>query len=197
MNSGGVRHLGAGVALLLLAPPLTHADTIASGSGIEQLMSLLAQQRPGEAVFREEKYLSVLTQPLTSSGELIYDAPDHLEERTLTPRAQSVVLDHGVLSMRVGSHTRTLRLADYPQLAPLIDSIRATLAGDRASLERVFNVEYSGDLDHWQLHLTPRDSKVSTTLAQIDLGGERAAVREVQVRQRDGDRSIMHITPRE
>jgi len=197
MNRGRARRLGPGVVLLLLAPPLTHANATASGAGLDQLMSLLAQRRHGEAVFSEEKYLSVLKQPLKSSGELIYDAPDHLEERTLTPKPQSVVLDHGELSMHVGSHIRTLRLADYPQLAPLIDSIRATLAGDRAALERVFDVEYSGNLDHWRLQLTPRDSHVSATLMQIELQGERDEVREVQVRQADGDRSIMHVTPRE
>jgi hypothetical protein len=196
MNRGGAR-LGPGVALLLLASPLTHADATASGPGLDQLMSLLAQRRHGEALFSEEKYLSVLKQPLKSSGELIYDAPDHLEQRTLTPKPQSVVLDHGVLSMHVGSHVRTLRLADYPQLAPLIDSIRATLAGDLAALQRVFDVEYSGSLDQWQLHLTPRDSHLGAMLLQIELRGERDAVREVQVRQRDGDRSIMHVTPRE
>ena len=110
----------------------------AGTAGLDDLMALLAQRRHGEADFREEQSLSILRQPLVSTGILIYDAPDHLEQRTLTPRPQSVVLDHGVLSMHIGTRQRTMRLADYPQLAPLIDSIRATLAGDRAALERVF-----------------------------------------------------------
>jgi len=90
-----------------------------------------------------------------------------------------------------------LRLAEYPQLAPLIDSIRATLAGDRAALERVFELEFHGTLEHWQLRLTPRDATLAATLTHIDMQGERDAVREVQVQQGDGDRSVMSITPRE
>jgi hypothetical protein len=187
-----------GWAMVLLAPALVHPQAApASDDTLNNVMSLLAQRHHGEADFTEEKTLSVLRQPLKSSGVLLYDAPDHLEERTLLPRPQSVVLDHGVLSMHIGARTRTLRLSDYPQLAPLIDSIRATLAGERATLERVFEVSFSGTLEHWQLQLVPRDAQVSATLQQIDLEGQLAAVTEVRVQQRDGDRSLMHITPRE
>jgi hypothetical protein len=183
------------LAALLLALPV--AAQSAGNTGLDDLMTLLAQRRHGEADFREEKSLSVLRQPLISTGILIYDAPDHLEQRTLTPRPQSLVLDHGVLSMRIGTRSRTMRLADNPQLAPLIDSIRATLAGDRAALERVFEVSFDGDLGHWSLHLTPRDSALVGSLARIDLEGAREQVQEIRVQQKDGDHSLMHIVARE
>jgi len=139
----------------------------------------------------------MLKQPLESSGVLIYQAPDHLEQRITQPRAQSVVLDHGVMTMQIGRRQRVLRLAQYPQLAPLIDSIRATLAGDRTALERVFELQFRGTLEHWQLQLVPHDAQLAATLQHIDMQGERDTVREVQVQQSDGDRSIMRITPRE
>ena len=104
-------------------------------------MALLSQRRHGEADFTETQYLAMLKQPLNSSGVLIYEAPDHLEQRTLKPRPQTVVLDHGMLTLQSGQRRRTLRLAEYPQLAPLIDSVRATLAGDRAALERRFELQ--------------------------------------------------------
>jgi hypothetical protein len=168
-----------------------------AGAQLDRLMSLMAQRRHGEADFSEKKYLSVLKQPLESSGLLIYDAPDHLEQRTTLPRPQSVVLDHGIVTMHIGHRERVLRLADYPQLAPLIDSIRATLAGDRAALERVFQLDFSGTLERWQLRLEPRDAQLTATLKRIDLQGERDAVHQVDVLQSDGDHSVMSITPRE
>ena len=181
-------------ALLALAQDAATADT---NPELDRLMGLLAQRRHGEADFSETKYLSLLRQPLQSSGVLIYDAPDHLEQRTSAPKPQSVVLDHGILTLQIGKRQRLLRLADYPQLAPLIDSIRATLAGDRAALERVFQLDFSGTLEHWQLRLEPRDPALAATLKRIDMRGERDAIREVQVLQGDGDRSVMSITPRE
>jgi hypothetical protein len=181
---------------MLLVPAIAAAQALADDT-LDSVMSMLAQRHHGEAAFTEEKTLSVMRQPLKSSGLLIYDAPDHLEQRTLLPRAQSVVLDRGILSMHIGAHVRTLRLSDYPQLAPLIDSIRATLAGERASLERVFELGFTGSIEHWQLHLVPRDPQMRASLQQIDLEGQRDAVSEVRVQQRDGDHSLMHITPRE
>jgi hypothetical protein len=181
--------------LAFLAIARARAD--AASDALNDLMSQLAQRRHGTADFREEKYVSVLKRPVISSGTLVYDAPDHLEQRTLLPHPQSVVLDHGILSMQLGSRSRTVRLADYPQLAPLIDGIRATLAGDRQALELAFELQFSGTLDHWKLSLTPRDAQISATLTHIELEGERDAVREVRVQQRDGDHSLMHIIPRE
>jgi hypothetical protein len=188
----------AAAALLTLAMGAMPAAQSSDGPPeLDSLMALLAQRRHGEADFREQKYLSMLTQPLESAGVLIYDAPDHLEQRTTLPHPQSVVLEHGVVTMQIGKRRRVLRLADYPQLAPLIDSIRATLAGDRAALENSFALSFSGTLDHWQLRLQPRDARLAATLTRIDMRGERDAVREVQVLQSDGDRSVMSITPRE
>jgi hypothetical protein len=169
----------------------------ADDAALATVMSRLSQRRHGEADFTEEKYLAMLKAPVRSAGRLVYDAPDHLEERTLSPRPQSVVLDHGVLTMQNGKRSRSLALADYPQFAPLIDSIRATLAGDRPALEKAFELKFSGDLEHWNLHLEPRDPQLRTSLKQIELTGAQDAVSEVRIEQRNGDHSLMHITPRE
>jgi hypothetical protein len=172
-------------------------DTAAGDAALDELMGLLAQRQHGVADFQQTQYLAVLKQPARSEGILRYDAPDHLEQRTLKPHAQSAVLDHGVLRLTSGTHRRTVRLEDYPQLAPLIDSIRATLAGDRAALERVFKLDFGGTLERWQLRLEPRDVQLAATLKRIDMQGQRDAVHEVQLWQSDGDRSVMSITPRE
>ena len=185
----------AGVAVLAMLWGLT--VTAADASGLDELMALLAQRKHGVASFEQNQFLSVLKRPAHSSGTLTYDAPDHLEQRTLEPRAQSAVLDHGVLTMQVGGHERQLRLQDYPQLAPMLDSILATLAGVRGTLERLFRLEFEGDLAHWRLLMRPLDTGLAAHVASIRVSGERDAVLEVEVQQADGDRSVMSITPRE
>jgi hypothetical protein len=177
--------------------PALAAAAGADSGGLDRLMALLAQRQHGVADFEETQYLSLLKRPAHSSGVLSHDAPDHLEQRTLKPRAQSAVLDHGMLTLQVGSRQRTMRLQDYPQFAPLIDSVRATLAGDRTALEQRFEISFDGDLDHWQLRLRPLEPKLAAIVTRIRLSGERDAILQVEVQQSDGDRSLMHITPRE
>jgi outer membrane lipoprotein-sorting protein len=185
--------------LLIAAAALTGSIAIAADDGdtLANLMALLAQRRHGVADFTQTQYLSVLKQPQRSEGVLSYDAPDHLEQRTLKPHLQTAVLDHGVLMLTRGSRQRTVRLDEYPQLAPLIDSVRATLAGDLPALERRFETQLAGNLDHWQLELTPRESGLALGVQRIRLSGERDRILQVEVQQNGGDRSLMTIKPRE
>jgi len=190
----GLRALGLGALAFGASglPGAAQADSVT----LPALMALLAQRQHGEADFEQVQYLAALRQPARSSGIMIYDAPAHLEERILQPHPSSMVLDHEQLTIRNGSRQRELRLEDYPQLAPLIDSIRATLAGDQAALEQRFELALSGDLDHWELQLHPRLPESARVVQAIRIAGERDAILQVEVRQGDGDHSLMTIRPR-
>jgi hypothetical protein len=179
------------------APAATPASTDAPATtqDLDRLMALLAKRQHGHVTFVEEHFLAVLDRPTESSGELLYDAPDRLEKRTLKPKPESVILEHGVITARRGHRTYVLNLSDYPQIVPLIDSIRATLAGDRASLERIFKVTLDGPLEHWTLSLLPSDSSVAKSVKQIRIEGAQDAIHTVEIQQADGDRSLLTIGP--
>jgi hypothetical protein len=162
---------------------------------LNALMSLLAQRQHGHVTFTEQHFLKVLDRPVESSGELLYDAPDHLEKRTLKPKPESVVLEHGTITAHRGRHTYVLNLSDYPQIVPLIDSIRATLAGDRTALEKIFKVSLEGGLDQWKLLLLPSDAAIAKSVKQIRIDGERDAIHTVEIQQADSDRSLLTIGP--
>jgi outer membrane lipoprotein-sorting protein len=188
-----------GTVLFIASMPFAAGYALAAdgGDALGSLMALLAQRRHGVADFTQTQYLAVLKQPQRSEGVLSYEAPDHLEQRTLKPHPQTAVLDHGMLTLTRGSRQRTVRLDDYPQLAPLIDSVRATLAGDLPALQRRFELSLAGDLDHWQLELTPRESGLALGVSRIQLNGQRDQILQVEVQQAGGDRSLMTIKPRE
>ncbi|HWG75970.1 MAG TPA: outer membrane lipoprotein carrier protein LolA [Steroidobacteraceae bacterium] len=174
-------------------PPSQAATDNASELG--QLLQLFGQRSHAEARFEQSQYLAALTRPLQSTGTLAYRAPDHLEQHIQTPRSQLLVLDHGVLSMQLGRHRHSVPLADYPQLAPLLESLRALLAGDLDGLQQHFELRLQGPLTQWQLRLTPRSADLSSQLREMLIRGDHAQIREVQIQQRNGDHSIMHIEP--
>jgi len=187
--------LAVWMALVASGVPVSVSANASSSTELDQLMSLLARRQHGHVSFVEQHFLAVLDRPVESSGELLYDAPDRLEKRTLKPKPESLVLQHGVITARRGHRTYVLNLSDYPQIVPLIDSIRATLAGDRASLERIFNVAFDGDLEHWTLLLVPYDPKVVKSVKQIRIEGTQDAIHSVEIQQADGDRSLLTIGP--
>jgi hypothetical protein len=143
--------------------------------------------------FIEQQFLSVLDRPVESSGELRYDAPDHLEKRTLLPRPDSLVLAGGVLTVERRGHRHVLDMHRYPQIQPFVESIRATLAGDREALERVFRVEFTGSVERWDLILVPLDRQLAKVITQVEIDGSRDQLRRIEIRQADGDRSLMTL----
>ena len=156
-------------------------------------MSTLAQKRSGHATFTETNYLSIAAQPVVSSGELLFAAPDHLEKRTRTPKPENLVVDGDKVTVERNGHRYTLALEQYPQVAAFIDSIRATLTGNRYALEQVYRVEIAGRGDDWTLRLTPLDARMLKVIATITLDGTRDRLRTVTIRQADGDRSVMRL----
>ena len=75
----------------------------------------------------------------------------------------------------------------------MIESIRATLAGDRQALERVYHLALDGSAERWTLVLTPLDPKVGAVIARIRMEGVKDVVRSVEILQADGDSSLMTI----
>ncbi|HEX4050346.1 MAG TPA: outer membrane lipoprotein carrier protein LolA [Steroidobacteraceae bacterium] len=175
--------------------PAPAESATAAASELAQLLRLFGQRSHAEARFEQSQYLAALTRPLQSAGTLSYRAPDHLEQHIETPRSQLLVLDHGVLSMQLGRHRRSVPLADYPQLAPLLDSLRALFAGDLTTLQEHFELQLQGPLTQWQLRLTPRSAALHSQLREIRLRGERVQISEIELEQQDGDHSVMHIEP--
>ncbi|MGA2841680.1 MAG: LolA-related protein [Steroidobacteraceae bacterium] len=172
---------------------LTSVAAHAAADDLDDVMHVLAARRHGEVSFVERQFLSLLKKPLESSGELLYDAPDRLEKRTLEPHPESLLLSGNVLTVERGHHSHVLELQSYPQVLPFIESIRATLAGDRTALERVFRLQFSGNLAHWTLVLAPLDAEAAKAVAEVRIEGAKDDLLQVEIRQADGDRSLMTL----
>jgi hypothetical protein len=183
--------IAAAAALALIC-----AATVCSASdsgGLDQLMQLLALRQHGQVDFVEQHFIAMLDHPVESSGVLRYDAPDRLEKHTLEPHEESLVLAGGVLTVERGRSRRVLDLHSYPQALPFVESIRATLAGDRAALEKVFRLDFTGDVAHWNLALVPLDRQMLKSVAEVRIEGAQDQLLKVEIRQPDGDRSLMSL----
>jgi hypothetical protein len=162
---------------------------------LDQVMAMLAMRQHGRVEFIEQQFLAVLSHPIESSGELRYDAPDRLEKRTLKPRVETLVLTGEMLTVERAHSRRAMDLHAYPQVLPFVESIRATLAGDRKALERLFRLDFAGNVSRWTLTLVPLESKVKQSVSQVRIDGAGDQLLKVEIRQPDGDRSLMTLRP--
>jgi hypothetical protein len=165
----------------------------AASADLDELMQLLAARKHGQVSFVEQHFFKLLKRPVESYGELIYDAPDRLEKRTQEPRQETLAVAGDSVTIVRGLHTRIVDLKAYPQILPFIESIRATLAGDQGALERLFRVELTGSLPRWSLTLVPKDQTLAGTVAEIRIAGSHDSLSTVEIRETDGDRSLMTL----
>jgi outer membrane lipoprotein-sorting protein len=165
----------------------------AAGWSLDQLMASLAQTKTAKAKFHEMKYLRALETSVESTGELLYVAPDKLVKRTIKPRPELMQLDGDTLTLERGKRKFTMQVQDAPELAALIESMRGTLAGDRAALERNFTVALTGSRERWTLSLTPINAKALQMIRDIEVSGNKGEIQVIEVLQSNGDRSVTAV----
>ena len=174
-----------------LAPREARAQAFDLGA----LTALLGRVTSGEATFVETRRIEMLDRTLQSSGRLSFKAPDSFVRETLKPRHEKLAVDGNTLTMSLGERSRTMQLDASPEAAVIVEAIRGTLTGNRATLERLFETTVSGDAAGWTVKLVPRDLRLRGQVSAVQVSGRESVAREVLVQLADGDRSVMTIEP--
>lgn len=181
--------LALGVLLLLLA------QSALAAFGLQELTSLLAQRKSGEARFSEERFVSGIDGPLRAGGTLSFIAPDRFARVTTEPRPESMVVDGNQLILKRGSRTRQMALDALPEVTALIEAVRGTLTGNAVSLDRHFRIRVEGGPAQWTMTLVPRDERLATQVRELKITGMAGDLRVVELWLAGGDRSVMVIDP--
>ncbi|KAA2213057.1 LolA family protein [Teichococcus oryzae] len=181
------------LALACLAPPALAQPA----PTLDSVMAALAARRQGHARFTETREFPELSMPLPSSGTLSWAAPDRLEKHTTEPVEEILRIegDRLVFARPAQNIRRELGLDEQPELRPLVESIRATLAGDLPTLQRHYEVRFAAQPDGgWRIDLTPRSMRVYAALQSVAISGRGDAVLSVVTRGNQGE-TRMTIQP--
>jgi outer membrane lipoprotein-sorting protein len=184
---------------LILAVAFTLRVPAAGAQGaapfdLAHLMARFATVKSASAQFVERRYLHFLKAPLIAKGVLIFTAPNRLEKKTLEPAAENMVIDGDTLTVQREGQTQTLSLSAYPQIGAFIEGIRATLTGDAASLQRIYQTDLQGNANGWLLQLQPRDPAMQAVVRSISISGSGSVIDRIQTIEHDGDRTDLRIT---
>ena len=158
-------------ALLLASALLVPTLSQAADWTLDTLMQALARHPANRATFVETKTLAMLDAPIESSGELRFAAPDFLEMRTLKPKRQTLILQANQVTLEMDGRSHQFDLRDHPDVAVLINSIRATLNGDRKALQRDYTTTLDGTAASWGLTLSPLDARARARAQKLENAG--------------------------
>jgi hypothetical protein len=158
-----------------------------------RLMAQLAQVQTSRVRYSEIKRVAVLQKPLQLSGTLSYERPARLERRQILPFKEVISVDGDWLTVEREGKTWRIALQNASLIAALVESLRATLAGDGAELERLYRVRVQGTRQRWTLALAPREVEVAGVVKSIVIAGSGSRIGRLEILEAGGDGSVMTI----
>lgn len=176
------------------------APARADDAELTRLFAELGTRRERHARFVERKFSALLKAPIESSGTMVFRSPDIIERRTIEPQRESVRIQGNIVTyegaaVRGQTQKRSFALADAPLLAALVESLRATLAGNLPELRRHYDVTKTGAGQVWGLTLVPRERALRDAVERIELRGAGSDVNEVEIVEASGDLTLLRIIP--
>ncbi len=158
-----------------------------------RLMGELAQVQTSRARYSEVRRVALLQKPLQLSGTLLYARPGRIEKRQTLPIEEVISVDGDWLSVQRQGKTQRISLQSATLVAALVESLRATLAGDGAELERLYRVKVQGTRQRWTLALAPREVEVAGVVKSIVIAGSGSRIGRLEILEPGGDGSVMTI----
>jgi outer membrane lipoprotein-sorting protein len=190
-GAGLLARIARAASLLLLASAPAAAQE--EPWDFARLMGELAQVQTSRARYSEVRRVAVLQKPLQLSGTLFYARPARIEKHQTLPFKEVIRVDGDRLSVEREGKTREIRLQNSSLVAALVESLRATLAGDGTELERLYSVRVQGTRQRWTLALTPREVEIAGVVKNIVIAGSGSRVARLEILEPGGDGSVMTI----
>lgn len=176
-------------AVLLLTAALGAPDDAA----LDALLEALKRPKTVAARFSQTKQHPAFEKPQVSTGRVFLARPDRLDFVYERPHQVQIGLRGTKLHMKYGrsGRTRTLDLAEDPNLGLVFDTLRFFVHADRGRLLERYVVKVKGD----RLELEPKDAGLRKMLRAIRATADlkTGVLREVVLVQTDGSETTLRF----
>jgi len=177
---------------LVIFCSITTATTHAS-----DLLSLIVAQLSDPAVVRgdfvQEKKIAVLSRAIISRGHVIVSRRDGLIWQIETPLRMSIAFNEtGIIETDATGNRRVHTDSDNRIQAEVGRVFHGLLAADLDILDRYFNLQTSGDLQHWRIDLTPRSVELGKFIKTLQLKGGRN-IETIRVEEPNSDTTLIRL----
>ena len=170
----------------------------------KDLTALFAQfraMRGMSASYTEEKHLSLLAVPLTSSGKLHYMTDQDGKNGRLVrvvekPDPSKLTVTERELRVTDKRGTQVIDLRQSDRVRLFVTSLMQVFRGDGESLGHHYDVRYSLDEAEpraWRLDLSPKKAPLDKILTKLTLLGEGPAVTRIVLQEPSGDRTVTKV----
>jgi len=188
------------ITLLPIAWVIWGGDSLAadpSGSTpteLEALMQRFAASGGVRARFRESRQLSILTDPIETTGTLYFAPPDRLARHTTWPGRSSIVIetDRVLLADETGRRVFDLNTSEVARA--LVGNLIIVFRGDLEALRARYSISFDSNAERWTLDLEPRARALRSVIERIRFVGHGRDLTAMETRESNGDRTLMELS---
>lgn len=161
---------------------------------LEGLMQRFAASGGVRARFRESRQLSILTDPIETTGTLYFAPPDRLARHTDWPGRSSVVIEAERVMLADETGQRVFDLNTSEVARALIGNLMVVFRGDLEALRARYSISFDSSAERWTLDLEPRARAVRSFIERIRFVGRGPDLTAMETRESNGDRTIMELS---
>ncbi|MCF6806825.1 outer membrane lipoprotein carrier protein LolA [Thiotrichales bacterium 19S9-12] len=197
-----LKKLGYGFGILIIFIALsnvsfaTNINQLSSNEQVafNQVKRQLAKQGTLTGDFRQIRSISLLKNPLISTGIFKLSRKDGLTWNQLKPYASSLtVTDDTIIQIIKGRPPTILKKSDQPIVFAFTHIFLSLFQGDIALVQTYFDISFQGDSNKWQAELTPISSPLNKAIKTITVKGGRY-VSFIEVDQSQGDKMEIYFS---
>jgi outer membrane lipoprotein-sorting protein len=146
------------------------------------------------ARFRESRHLSILTDPIETTGTLYFAPPDRLARHTTWPGRSSVVIEAERVLLGDETGQRVFDLNTSEIARALVGNLMIVFRGDLESLRERYSIAFDSNAESWTLDLEPRSRALRSVIERIHFVGRGRDLTAMETRESNGDRTIMELS---
>jgi outer membrane lipoprotein-sorting protein len=171
------------------------ADAVGSAPArLEALMQRFAASGGVRARFRESRHLSILADPIETTGTLYFAPPDRLARHTTWPGRSSVVIEAERVLLADETGQRVFDLNTSEVARALVGNLMIVFRGDLEALRERYSVSFDSNAERWTLDLEPRSRALRSVIERIQFVGRGWDLTAMETRESNGDRTIMELS---
>jgi outer membrane lipoprotein-sorting protein len=186
--------------LLPIVWVLSGGDSLASDASgsapteLEALMQRFAESGGVRARFRESRHLSILTDPIETTGMLYFAPPDRLARHTTSPGRSRIVIEAGRVSIGDETGQRVFDFSTNEIAQALVGNLMVVFRGDLKSLRERYSISFDSNEESWTLDLEPRSRALRSIIERVQFVGKGRDLAAMETREPNGDRTIMKFS---
>ena len=159
---------------------------------LHTILAQLSQHTAVRAVFIQQRQNPALTQPQTSSGQLLFVTGHGMLWQVQQPYQQTLALT-GTRTMRIDADGRTQPMRSERGVSQISQMLQGMLSGQLDEVMRQFDVHADGSAAQWNLRFTPKQARVAQVLKGIQLDGG-TYLQRIRIDMQDGTQTDIQMT---